>query len=171
MLNGRDYSAAYESEAPRLHAPLSADDRRTDTFLRTNIELIHQALGAGQAHTHATRGAIPILHHDINIRDAGPLVFANNLDPPAARALNFAHGDGAGTGVEKDIARQLADCGRDACLVDSAKAHILRGVAGKCAGNDDIEVAANDSRLTLRHRHSPRSGAGEPPNPFRGSGR
>ena len=44
-------------------------------------------------------------------------------------------------------------------------------IAGERAGDDDIEIAADDCRLSLPHRRSPRSGAVASPDPSRGSGR
>src|SRR4029079_12150659 len=151
-----------------LHAPLPADDRRTHTFLRTDVELIHQALGSGQPHTHTARGAVAILHHGIDVYNTRPLIFADNLDPFTPSALNLTHSYRAGACVKKDIARQLTDRCCDSGLIDCTKTHILRDIAGKCSGNHNIKVAADDSRLTLRHRHSPRSRAAALRDPFRG---
>ena len=101
-----------------LHAPLPADDRRTHTFLRTDVELIHQALGSGQAHTHCARGAVAILHHGIDVHNTRPLILADDLDPFTPTALNLTHSDGARTRIKKDIARQLADRCCDPRLID-----------------------------------------------------
>src|SRR5215210_3289115 len=94
-------SPASVMSTPALHAPLPADDRRTDAFLRTDVKLIHQSLGTGQAHPHTARSAVAILHHGINVHNPRPLIFADNLNPLTPAALDLTYSDGARACVEK----------------------------------------------------------------------
>src|SRR5262249_8121271 len=100
--------------------------------------------------------------------DTRPLILAYDLDSFAPAAIDLAHRHGASAGIEENITRQLADRGGDPSLIDCAKAHIFRGITGQGAGNHNIKVAPNNYRLTLHHRHSPRSRAAMPQDPFRG---
>ena len=79
--------------------PFAAGDFGTLARNRDEFEIIHQAPRPGQAHAHAFRGGVAILHHQRNIINPRPLILAHHLQTLADALLHFANGDEAFTSI------------------------------------------------------------------------
>ncbi len=79
----------------------------------------------GKPMPHAARGAIAILHDQIDVRDTRPLIFTDHLDPFSAATLDLTDSHCASACVEEDVARQFAHSSGDACLINCAKAQLI----------------------------------------------
>src|SRR5690606_25248635 len=122
--------SAWPPGGPRAHPPGSARARRgsplapfADLDVRAlagralDLELVHEALGAGQTRAQPLAGGVALAHGQIDVDDAGALVVEDHLDAGARAVRRLVQRDGAALAVDDDVARELGDGGGDAGLI------------------------------------------------------
>src|SRR3569833_33450 len=106
---------------PRLLPP---DDSNSRTYSRSggDFEFVGEALGASQAEAHSISGGVPVTEGQINIRNAGTLVFKHQPDSRFPLIAQRFEQDRTTAAVIDGVAGELARGGDKLRLIDEAAA-------------------------------------------------
>ena len=120
------------------------------------MEFIHQALRAGDAFAEAGRRLKVPRKNLLDIIDARPAVFADQLQAAPLAAFDQRHADAAGLRILIDVARQLRSDRCQLDLRDVIKAQLARRQPHAVADARQVALAADEDRADQLAPRRPR---------------